>query len=1013
MRDRLFSLRGIESGEKHMVSMLLAQAVFLGIFIGAFDISAHSLFLSIYDEKILAKGYIVSGFTGMVLLSVYFYFQGRIKFRNFAFINLIAVAALTIILCISLLISRSEAVIFLVFVMLGPLNILAIIGFRSTAGSLSGLIKGQRLFAIVDIALITGLIISCFSVPLLLAFRFPLHHFLLISSLAITCSAIIQWIIRAGSVEAGINTQIQPGSFRRNISVLNIFRDDRYTRILAIFITLSVVSALFVQYSFLALTRTKFPAAVDMARFLGIFTGSVMIMTLFGKLLLFSWLLNKYGLRICLTVSPALLALFTIIAIGFGMFMGYTRETAGGFMIFFILLALIRFLSKSMDESIESPSFRLLYQTIDEKLRFGVQSMMDSTVKEAAAFLAGLILAGVGMLSFVRLIHFSWILFVMLFIWLFVAFRLYSEYRTSVKKNLESLKSDDTVSSEQNDQTVFSSRFYGERVFGMDYFNLVSDNFSVFEKMENKFYFQKIIDHTISFNDINLLPVVKKIAGRKSDKEIRKRSADIAARMEEFSSELKRENERIFNARHTLSETRMPQTTEILRLLRDKSLDSKKLAIYMIGKFRLYDMLPEVCECLNTPGLETDTVSVLKTFGNIAEEDLIRYYLVSSGNINTCKTILRLLSKLPLNEGSGFLFSRLWSNSRQLKEVAIRCLIDCRFKPSPEDRERLNLLISDIVGVITWNLSAKRCLEKNNDAVILAEIEKELGRWSHFLINILSVAYDAAVVTRIRKNLEFETVESVHYAHAIIDIIADDSIKAKIIYLLDVVPDDQKLRNLNRYFPVELPQYDKLLEDILNRDYNLIGLWIKACVLRYHKGIRDVEMAESVVALLFSPERILQEEATGLIARSDLRLYKSVSNRIPIATRRLLDRIINGEADKNELLFDKIRFLSECFTGIIEEQLLSLALKTSYAGNIKALMTSLPDRYILWDLSSENRNQAACILYSSDADSLPGNITGNEKASFYILSLKAVEEFLYQFPENADILLTYMENNEK
>ena len=112
------------------------------------------------------------------------------------------------------------------------------------------------------------------------------------------------------------------------------------------------------------------------------------------------------------------------------------------------------------------------------------------------------------------------------------------------------------------------------------------------------------------------------------------------------------------SAKKVLSETRMPQTTEILRLLRDKSLESKRLAIYMIGKFRLSDMLPEVCECLNIPGLETDTEAVLSAFGNNAEEELIRFYLVSSGNINTSKTILRLLSKLPLNEGTGFLFSQ-------------------------------------------------------------------------------------------------------------------------------------------------------------------------------------------------------------------------------------------------------------------------------------------------------------------------------------------------------------------
>ncbi|MBK7712740.1 MAG: hypothetical protein IPJ37_18615 [Bacteroidales bacterium] len=207
--------------------------------------------------------------------------------------------------------------------------------------------------------------------------------------------------------------------------------------------------------------------------------------------------------------------------------------------------------------------------------------------------------------------------------------------------------------------------------------------------------------------------------------------------MESISSGLMQEEERIISAKRVLSETRMPQTTEILRLLRDKSIESKRLAIYMIGKFRLSDMIPEVCDCLNIPGLERDAVAVLKAFGSTAEEELIRFYMVSSGNINSSKTILRLLSKLPLDEGTGFLFSRLWSNSRQLKEVSLNSLLKSHFIPSAEDKERLNMLISDIVGIITWNLSARRCLEKNNDDILLNEINKELNRWSDFLINIL------------------------------------------------------------------------------------------------------------------------------------------------------------------------------------------------------------------------------------------------------------------------------------
>jgi ATP:ADP antiporter, AAA family len=1012
MRNSLFSLRGFESGEKYMVSMLLAQALFLGIFIGAFDISAHSLFLSVFDEKMLAKAYVASGFCGIILLSVYFTLQAWKKFRNFGFLNLIVVTAITLFLWISIVNNPSKWVIFLIFILLGPLNIITIIGLRTTAGEMFARLRGNRLLAIVDTSLIIGFIIICFSIPVLLSINFQLHNILFLSAISVFAAALFQGVAEDRLLNARKITDNHADGFKSTVSLLGIFREDRYSRALGIFIVLSVISAFFIQYSFLAVTRERYPAGEDIARFLGIFTGCIMILTLLGKLLLFSYLLKNYGLKICLTISPVLLATFTAIAITFGMIMGYTMETASGFMIFFILLALIRFLSKSLDDSIESPSFKLLYQTIDEKLRFGVQSIMDSAVKEAAAFLAGLILAGIGVLSFIKLIHFSSILVIILLVWLFVAFRLYSEYRRSVIKGLEALKSDDTGVEEINRQPIFRSRFYGERSFRNDYFNLISGDLSLFEKIDNIFYFKKIIDHTILKQDVNLLPVIKKMTAGHFDEEIKHRASDIVKNIEGFSSVWKNEDDRILSAKRVLSGTRMPQTTEILRLLRDKSIESKKLAMYLIGKFGLSDMLPEVSEGLNITGLESDTAIILGAFGTRAEEELIRFYLVSSGNIYTSKTILRLLSKLPLNEGTGFLFSRLWSNSRQLKEVALKCLLNCRFRPSDEDKVRLNLLISDIVGIITWNLSAKRCLEENNDPILLKEISKELSRWSDFLINILSITYDVAAVTRLRKNLEFETIESVHYAHAIIDIIVDDAIKAKIIYLLDVIPDDEKLRNLNRFFPVEIPGYDKLLEDILNRDYNLLSLWTKACVLRYLPAIRDNEMAESVVALLFSPENLLQEEAVRLIARSDIKLYKSVYNRIPVVTRRHLDKIVNGETDVKEFLFEKIQFLAGCFEGIIEEELMLLAKNMIFFSNVKSILSQPTEGYIRWALTPPDNTPSARLFYSSGFEDPSFEYIESEKATVYILSFRAIDEFLYQFPDNEEVLMTYFENIE-
>src|SRR4030042_965170 len=192
MRDRLFKLLGIEPGEESMVSMLLAQSVFLGIFFGAFDISAHSLFLSIFDEKMMARGYVVSGLAGIILTSLYTGFQTRMHFRNFAIVNLVFVTAFTLFLWILLLLNPAKWVIFLVFIMLGPLNILAMLGFWGTTGRLFTLRQGKRLFGLVDAGLIIGIIISCYTLPVLLSFKFESHNILIISAAAVLAGSVIQ-----------------------------------------------------------------------------------------------------------------------------------------------------------------------------------------------------------------------------------------------------------------------------------------------------------------------------------------------------------------------------------------------------------------------------------------------------------------------------------------------------------------------------------------------------------------------------------------------------------------------------------------------------------------------------------------------------------------------------------------------------------------------------------------------------------------------------------------------------
>jgi len=1011
MRDRLFSLLGVESGEESMVSMLLTQSVFLGIFFGAFDISAHSLFLSIFDEKMMAKGYVVSGIAGIILTTLYTWFQNRIQFKNFAILNLLVVTCLTIILWVALILSPANWVIFFVFIMLGPLNILAMLGFWGTTGRLFTLRQGKRLFGLVDAGLIIGIIISCYTIPVLLSFTFESHNILLVSAFSILAATIIQVIIGSRFKLDSKKTEQKPERDKNKKSILSVFREDPYTRVMGIFIALSVVTAFFVQYSFMAVTREQYPAEEDLARFLGIFTGSMMIFTLLVKLLVFSYLIRNYGLRTCLALSPILVAVFTAIAILVGMFMGYTPESASGFLIFFLLLALSRLFSKSLKDSIESPSFKVIYQTIDEKIRYEVQSGMDGTVNEIAALSSGLILAGLGVLSFVKLIHFSWVLFIIILIWMFFAFRLYTEYRGSIRKALET-GGDGSNKNITNEHVIFNSRFSAESAFKSDYFSLISGDYSVLEN-NNDLYYKIIIDNIVSKRDINLIPVLKKLASDKNiSNDIRELSSEMVKNIENLSEERKHKHDKIISAKMILSGTRTPQTTEILRLLKDNSIESKRLAIHMIGKFKLSDMLAEVCECLIIQELEPDAEAVLLSFGSAAEEDLERYYLVSSGNVNASITIMRILGKIGTKESVEFIFSRLWSNSRELKEVALNCLIDCEFKPSEENKDRLHQFISDTIGLMTWNLSAKICLDKNNSNLLLEVLKKEIYRWTGFLFNVLSITYDAGSITKIRENLESETVESVNYALEMIDMVIDDAIKPKLISLLDVVPDEEKLKNLHQFFPGEIPNLDRLIEDIINRDYNFISIWTKACTLRSLPDIEGDDLAQSVVALLFSPELILQEESAKLVARSSMELYKSTSRRITASVKNHMDRVVNEEIDKRELLFEKVQFLSYCFISIPQEELLTLAPSMQHTVDLQSVLPSIPYGCLIWSLNEGAQDYNAFIHYSEHIKDFPGRFQERENLSYYILPLNAVEDFYCQFAERSSKILEYIENNE-
>lgn len=996
MRDKLRILAGIGPGEESKISLLLAQSVFLGIFIASFDISAYSLLLTTFDEKLMARGYIVSGLAGIILTSIFLRFRSKLHFSRLSIINLTIVTVATLFLWSVLKIYHEKWIIVLVFIMVGPLNILSLFGFWGQANKIFG--DRKKLTSLADTGILAGMVLISLLISLLIFYNFRSPDLLLLSTGSTLIAVIMQGSI--GKYDRSDKKE-KNDEIVEKTSFLSAIKKDDFFKILGIYSALSVLTAFAVQYSFMSLTRKQYPVAEELAAFLGLFTACMMIVTEFIRRVVFPPFVRKFGIRSCLILSPVMIVFITLIAVVTGLLFGYSRS-AEGYIVFFMLLVFNKLISKTIKESIEIPSFKVIYQSISNKVKTDIQSGITYSVNESGVFFSGILLSIFGFLSFMKIIHFSILLFIISIIWFSIAIQLTKRYNISLLKHRE--PDDRKTSSESNELSKLKNRFSGYLQFRSDYLNLISGDFKGFEANENFWYFKEICNNALLKKDMSLLPALKKISDKGSlPFEIKELSREIMSIIQKDSDAFVPDNQK---ALKILAGNRMPQTTEILKLLKVNSAESKRIAVNMIGKFRITDLIYFVCESVGFPGLTTDSYVVLRSFGASADDEMEKYFLNTSGNIRLSKTILRLLSESCSKKSVSFLFLRLWSNSRVLRESAARSLIICKFRPSETEKSRLENLITETINQITWNLSAQISLKKINKDELSYQINLENERLKSFLFNLLSVTYDPGFVREVTENIQGNDPEKINLAIEIMKLTMEETVREQLISFFIPVSEGSKFKRLSAFHPCETKDQRKLFVEILNRDYNLTGLFTKACVLRNIEMIEGSEMAESLTALLFSPEQLICEETANLISRTNPGLYYSVSERLPAPVKRKLDKIAEKNYNTKELLYEKMLFLAEFFQRSPDDSLLYLATELKYVKDLSGWDPG-EEKYFRWNLQGNKLPKAQLLMDGESATLIRG--TSEKQGDFYYLTIDSLLDYYYYFLDESSEVVRYLD----
>jgi hypothetical protein len=696
------------------------------------------------------------------------------------------------------------------------------------------------------------------------------------------------------------------------------------------FVVLSMVAAFFIQYSFLSVTKDNYPDHTDLAKFLGYFTGSLTLFTFLFKTFVYSRLMKTYGLKTSLLISPVLLGLLTILAVIIGSFYGYTSASAS-FAFFFLLISLGRLFSKALKDSVEAPSFKILYQSLPTNIRHDVQAKVDGTINEMAALLAGLLLAGFGLFSFIKLIHFSYFLVFIIGAWLFVAFWLYRRYRESLEKSLSSEETEnielgmnlfdlnkyirDSIENEEQEKIKKILGFYSY-LKPIEFENFISrlinndDDtlraYSIRSIGERSIYraYDKLKDHSNNES----LPEFRELTKKAMDQIDLPKDNIINDKDIKDLSKSSNPEDRIKAVRLIAKNKNDTNKIFLKHLLRDQDEDVKIETIKIIPEFKDTELAELLIDYLTHPYFYSYAFDALVECGDMVVDELEQSFHKSEKEDKDRIRIVKILEKVGNGKAINYLKNKLDQHNIDIFKSVLWALKNNNYQVEPDNFAQVQQIIEKHIGITGWNLAAKSSLMDDNFSEELLEaINEEIAENYEVLYLLMIIAYNPESVSHFKDNLESDTSEGISYALELLDLFLADELKPKLFPLFDDISLNERVRQLQLYYPIKKMDKEELLKSILNRDINNVNVWTKACALYSYTYLNDFKVTDDLIAQIFNPIQILSETASWIVQSKNSAVFQNCLERLDSNTRYQLNQaIVEAKENHYRLLINKV-----------------------------------------------------------------------------------------------------------
>ncbi|MES2620136.1 MAG: MFS transporter [Bacteroidota bacterium] len=880
MKNRLLHLFNIRQEEAGLVTNLFWLQFFQGAGVAIFNSVVLALFIKHFDVLGLPKVYLFSAILLWVFGYVYSKVEHALSIKKLVPLVILFVAFSILAFSFKYSATNSSWFLFLMLAWYYVVYLLTNLEFWGLAALQFDIRQSKRLFGMIGAGDIPAKLIGYSLVPILVKF-FSAETTIAISAVSILMSLVFYFRLKnTGKMDMHVShghAHSHHHATENFREVLKGFFGNRMIAFVALLSFIVMTCVTIISFSFYAEIKHEMMSDAELYGFISMFFVGGRVLAIFIRLILTGRLANLLGTKGSLLVSPIILLLFLITFI----LLSFFALGAHSVIYFFGLMFII---TEVLKTSLQDPVFLSLMQPLSSNLRLKGHTIVKGVMDPFALAFSGVMLYTLVKLSGkVDLYLLSYLLFVLLIVWIVMIFLVDREYVKTLVTALNrrySIGQEIDLSDEKTKAVLLDKISAGECGEAIYILNLVERQYSE----EQQDLVIKALEHPkieVKMEAIKMaerrkitavLPQIEKMIEQKTDTGLLPEAVKAMCMLqpdalENFDVFVENEDHRLMKAaiiglmtsgginavvtagqkllqmiasflpeeRKTAAEIIGELGVQsfykpLIELMKDENGDVVKAAIIAAGKVKNEKLVAPLMQFFLHTQYEKSAAYALQESGDVSLKEIRQALTHGSLNHQKQSKLILICGKIGNEHAINILDDLVWKLP-SLRYDIFHALHLCEFRSQPHHKLQHVKLMHQYIDSATRILFMIHVLKNKDTARVLTDaLYLEMNEIRDLLLLLFSFVYDREKMVKAKNTFQIQRKESMANALEIIEIEVPKEISLRFIRLFEPGNLEEKYTALQSHFKEEL-KYETIVDEILHNQKHYFHRWTKAAAL--------------------------------------------------------------------------------------------------------------------------------------------------------------------------------------